>query len=163
MTTSIRLPITESPQILMVDDDPVFLGSGAMAVRRGGMVVHTAPDAARAIQLAERFRPTVLITDMQMPGMDGVDLFIYLRDRFPLLRTILVSAHVDGDNLLRIARSGIHCVLCKDGLNVSALRQAVFSQLQEADRWRELLGRFEASTVEATLRRSESRHTKVPS
>ena len=161
-TPPTRVPPNEAPQILMVDDDPVFLGAGSLAIRRGGMVVHTAPDAQAAIALSQRFRPTVLVTDMQMPGMDGVDLFTYLRERFPLVRGILVSAHVDGENLLRIARSGIHSVLCKSDLNISALRQAVFSQLQEADRWVELLGRFQSGVTTAVQRRQKNA-TKEPS
>lgn len=65
---------TTSPVVLVVDDEAANLESVARIFQKEGLAVLTAPDGEKALELLRRNRVNVLVTDLQMPGMSGVDL-----------------------------------------------------------------------------------------
>lgn len=126
-------------RILLVDDDAVFRGVASAVLLRQS-IPHVACDSGeRALELAADLDPTLLITNLQMPGLDGIDLFQELRSRDPFMRCILVSAHIDPETLVRIAESGIHDAIPKPLHDYHRLVEAVERQLYERKRWRAIL------------------------
>ncbi len=67
---------TRQPTVLLADDEPALLNLMAIKLRRLGWQIHTAPDAATAIEIADRLscHLNLLITDVDMPGMPGDQL-----------------------------------------------------------------------------------------
>lgn len=63
-----------SAHILIVDDDPQILRMLRTSLQASGYSVHTAPSGAAALQMMEESLPDLLITDISMPGMDGIEL-----------------------------------------------------------------------------------------
>ncbi len=61
-------------RILVVDDNPVNSRLMSMLLEREGYEVATAPDAAVALRTLEQFRPRLILMDVQLPGMDGLEL-----------------------------------------------------------------------------------------
>ena len=61
-------------RILIVDDNPVNLRLMCMLLEREGYEVATAPDAVNALRTLEQFRPRLVLSDVQLPGMDGLEL-----------------------------------------------------------------------------------------
>lgn len=77
--------------ILVVDDDPLILASVAAALDAAGFQVWTTDSGEEAVRLVERLRPDVLVTDLRMPGMDGLSLLARLAERpGPLPGTAIV-------------------------------------------------------------------------
>ena len=64
----------QGPLVMAVDDDPSILRIIEMLLSRNGYTVRTAPNGEKALTLLRNLQPTVLITDVQMPGMSGYDL-----------------------------------------------------------------------------------------
>ena len=134
--------------VLLVDDDPVTLRSWVAILRCGGIESLTAHDGAEAIEIAMAHLISVVMTDYEMPAIDGIDLFTRLRRRRPLLRGILCSGVLDAEVLMRSIAAGFHLVLSKDQAGPSRIVQAVFDQCTQADTMRHLLDRVPQQLVD---------------
>ncbi|MBL9039004.1 MAG: response regulator, partial [Archangium sp.] len=60
--------------ILVVDDNPTNLKLARVLLVGEGYRVETANDAEEALQLLERIQPRLILMDLQLPGMDGLEL-----------------------------------------------------------------------------------------
>jgi two-component system cell cycle response regulator DivK len=60
--------------ILVVDDSALSLKLACVILQGEGYDVRTAPNAEEALQLLQTFRPRVVLTDLHLPGKDGLDL-----------------------------------------------------------------------------------------
>jgi len=60
--------------ILIVDDNTPNLKLARLLLQTEGYVVRTAADADQALQLLQSFRPDLILMDIQLPGMDGLEL-----------------------------------------------------------------------------------------
>jgi len=72
-----------APRVLVVDDERDVADSLALLLTRRGFEVTQAYDTKSALDTAARFRPTVVITDLRLGGVSGVDLARSLRERAP--------------------------------------------------------------------------------
>ena len=61
-------------QILVVDDEPSWLKSMAIMLRKAGYEVKEAKSAAEALSLLVKYRPDLIVSDLTMPDMNGFDL-----------------------------------------------------------------------------------------
>jgi CheY-like chemotaxis protein len=80
-----------TPTILIVDDNESNLKLMKAVLECGDYVVKTARDAEEAIHVLERFEPDLILMDIQLPGMDGLELTRLLKNN-PAHRHILVLA-----------------------------------------------------------------------
>jgi len=78
-------------RILVVDDEPVILETGALILRDRGYEVHIARDGFEALTALSRSLPDILISDLSMPNMSGFELLSIVRRRFPHLPVIAIS------------------------------------------------------------------------
>jgi DNA-binding NarL/FixJ family response regulator len=77
-------------------------------------VVAEASDGAEALDAAERVAPDVVLIDLVMPGVDGIEAIRRLRERAPDARAIVLSSFVDDDKLFPAVRAGAAGYLLKD-------------------------------------------------
>lgn len=85
-------------RVLVVDDDAdVALYTRTVLERRGGCVVRAVGTAEAALAAVEEFDPDVVVTDIEMPGMSGLDLIAALRRGDARLPVIVMTAHVSVD------------------------------------------------------------------
>jgi two-component system, cell cycle response regulator DivK len=77
--------------ILIVDDKPENLKLARVLLQIEGFVVRTAPDAEEALRVLESYRPRLILMDIQLPGMDGLQLTRRLKAD-PATRDILIIA-----------------------------------------------------------------------
>jgi two-component system, cell cycle response regulator DivK len=61
-------------QILIVDDHPTNLKLARVLLSAEGYEVRTAEDATQALAVLQEFRPRIILMDIQLPGMDGLEL-----------------------------------------------------------------------------------------
>jgi DNA-binding NarL/FixJ family response regulator len=77
-------------------------------------VVGEAADGAAALVAAERLSPDVVLVDLVMPGVDGIEAIRRLRALVPRARAIVLSSFVDDDKLFPAVRAGAAGYLLKD-------------------------------------------------
>lgn len=96
----------EAFRVLVVDDDPdVALYTSTVLERRGGCVVKGITDPTGARAAVDEFRPDVVVTDIEMPGMTGLELIEQLRADQPNLPVIVMTAHVSVEYAVGALRS----------------------------------------------------------
>ena len=92
-------------RILIVDDESVIADSLAMIFRANGFEARAVYSGERAIELAPVFEPDVLISDVFMRGVTGVEVAIYVRQHFPSCRVLLFSGQAATSGLLQAANT----------------------------------------------------------
>ena len=96
----------ESRRVLVVDDDAdVALFVKTVLERRAGCVVQLAPDGAAAVSAIAEFRPDVVVTDIEMPGLSGLELLDAIRAETPWLPVVVMTAHVSVDYAVSALRA----------------------------------------------------------
>jgi len=118
--------VSEAIRVLLVDDHAV-VRAGLRTVLEsdpGFRVVAEAPDTAEAVRLAGLEGPEVVLLDITMPGVSGLDAVPRLRQAAPRARILMLSVHDEVEYVLQAVRAGAHGYLRKD-TTPSDLRQAV--------------------------------------
>jgi two-component system, NtrC family, response regulator GlrR len=80
-----------SAHVLLVDDDTDLLRLLSMRLTAAGHRVSTAESAEQALAVLGQVRPQLVISDVQLPGADGLALFDRIRERHPALPVILLT------------------------------------------------------------------------
>ena len=93
-------------RVLLVDDDQAILGSLGEALADMGLVVETVSSAEQALGLLSGFAPDLLLSDIRMPGLDGIELLELVRERAPRVDVVLMTAYDDMPTVVRAMRAG---------------------------------------------------------
>ncbi len=89
----VSAPDAGPAKILVVDDKQMMRDSVAATLQRAGFVVVVANGGAAAIEMMGRHHPAAVVTDLKMPGMDGLALLNHLVDADPDLPVVLMTAY----------------------------------------------------------------------
>ena len=115
------------PIRVLVADDHAVVREGLrtfLSLQDGIDVVGEAGDGREAVAVAERERPDVVLMDLVMPRLDGVQAMRELRARVPRARVIVLTSFLDDDRLLPAIRAGAAGYLLKN-VEPSELARAV--------------------------------------
>jgi len=102
--------------VLLVEDNIPYRDAVARTLARSGRfrVVGEAATAYEALQLAERFRPRIVVLDVCLPGITGLCIARVLRHRYPGIAIVILSMAADDVRLLEALRRGATAYLTKD-------------------------------------------------
>jgi len=106
----------EPIRVLIVDDHAVVREGlrSFLELQDGIEVAGEAGDGAEAVDAAERLRPDVVLMDLVMPEVDGLEAMRRLRERLPRTRVIVLTSYLDDERLLPAIRAGAAGYLLKD-------------------------------------------------
>jgi DNA-binding NtrC family response regulator len=107
-------------RILIVDDEANARTALADLLRDEGYTIETAADGFKALPKLEDFSPDLLLTDLRMPGMDGLDLLRKTRDKDPETAAVVMTAHGAVDTAVAAMQQGAADYLTKP-INVEEL------------------------------------------
>src|SRR5262245_48961631 len=146
-------------KVLIVDDSPVDRRlAGKLLEQRPetsknagptGLTVLYASDGKEALEIIGREHPDAVVTDLQMPGMNGLDLVLQVRARFPLVPVILMTAHGSEELAVRALTSGAASYVPKREL-AEDLRETVETVIEAAQ------GKRDRKRLMASLTQTES-------
>jgi len=104
-----------NPRLLLVDDHTLLRQGLRRAVEDAGFdVVGEAGDGEEAVRLAVEFRPDLVLMDLSMPVMDGIEATGRLRHSVPEARVVILTMHGEEDTVARALRAGAVAYLLKD-------------------------------------------------
>jgi len=99
--------------VLVVDDEPMIRDFVAKVLTRNGFACRTASDAGEAMASAMDRAPSLVVTDIRMPGKDGSWLLSELRKRWPLMPVIVLTAVSDAKQAVECLKAGARDYLLK--------------------------------------------------
>ena len=129
--------------IVVIDDNPRSLDLLSTALTSSEAAVHTAQDPQRGLELVRQLRPRLVITDLVMPGLSGLDVLQQVVGFDPLIDVILMTAHYTTETAVAAIRNGAADYLEKP-VKLAALRSRVADLIASAERRRKI----QSSTVE---------------
>lgn len=100
-------------RILLVDDDTVFTGVMARALRRRGFVTRACATADEAIAACAGFAPSHILLDLNMPGLSGLLAVPLLLERAPGARLVVLTGYSSIATAVQATKSGACNYLCK--------------------------------------------------
>lgn len=102
--------ITPSPKlkVLVADDEQVIANTLAIILNQAGFDARAVFSGEKAIELLDSFKPDMLISDVIMTGMTGIEAAIITRERLPKCKILLFSGQAATADLLEKAREQGH-------------------------------------------------------
>lgn len=116
-----RAVLRIAARVLVVDDDASTRSGLSRLLALEGYTVDTVPNGAAALALVAVHPPDVVLTDLMMPGMDGIALLVALHKQHPGLPVIVATGAWDLEAAVRAVRAGAHDYLAKP-VDFAALR-----------------------------------------
>jgi DNA-binding NtrC family response regulator len=121
-------------RILVVDDDPSIRETFEIHLERRGYEVRTAEDGDSALSLMSSYRPSLVITDVRMPGMDGLELLRRVRKGSDA-DVIVITAHENMESAVGAMKAGAYDYLVKP-LDLKHIDHLLSRCLRDQDRRR---------------------------
>ena len=125
-------------RVLIADDEPFFSQALAEMLEDEGIVVSAVvTDGERAVQAARTFHPDVIVMDLRMPVLDGLEAALRIRAVDPLVQILMLSAYEEAALRQEASEAGVYCYLvkgCRPELVIEMVHKAL-------DRRRGLAGR----------------------
>ncbi|MCA9711102.1 MAG: response regulator, partial [Myxococcales bacterium] len=100
-------------KILVVDDEASARSALSELLRDEGYAVHTAGDGFKALGQLEEWAPDLMLTDVQMPGMSGIELMEKARERVPGVGVVVMTAFGSVENAVTAMQAGADDYLTK--------------------------------------------------
>ncbi|GFK92354.1 C4-dicarboxylate transport transcriptional regulatory protein DctD [Fundidesulfovibrio magnetotacticus] len=116
-----------SEKVMLVDDEDAIREILGLSIADLGYEVHTAANGPEALEALDVFRPAIVLTDIKMPGMDGIELLGRIKAHNPDIEVIMISGHGDMDLVVQsLQREALDFITkpIRDELLISALKRA---------------------------------------
>ena len=96
------------PKVLVADDEQVIANTLAIILNQAGFEARAVYSGENALESIETFSPNMLISDVIMTGMTGIEAAIQIREKLPQCKILLFSGQAATADLLEKARSQGH-------------------------------------------------------
>lgn len=143
-------PNTRNLKVLLVDDEAEFLEATSRVLARRGFSVRTAQDGETALKLLEEQLSQLVLLDLKMPGMDGMEVLQRIRQRWPSLPVIILTGHGSPQQAVQAVQEGAFKFISKP-FQIDQLREAAQQAIAIAESRRALLGAQEPPRVRVLI------------
>ena len=136
-------PGTKPIAVAIVEDDDRVRGSLSLLISRaeGFVVVGAFPDGETALAEIPRCGPEVVLMDINLPGMSGIDCVRALRARLPGVRIVMLTVYDEADSLLDSLKAGASGYLLKRSPSAKILEAIVESRMGGMPMSRQMAGK----------------------
>ena len=117
-------PAHSSVSLVIIDDNPGSLEFLSSALARDEVNIFTASDPEEGLDLVYTHRPQIVLTDLVMPGLSGLNVLERVIDFDPAIDVVLMTAHYSSDTAVEAIRKGAADYLNKP-ISLNVLRQRV--------------------------------------
>lgn len=123
--------MSEAVRIVVIDDNPGSLELMSSALARSDVGVYTAPNPGAGLELVRKLHPQLVITDLVMPGMSGLEVVEHVLKFDPLIDVLLMTAHYTTETAVEAIRKGAADYLQKP-VKIALLRGRIADLLASA-------------------------------
>src|SRR5271165_6628045 len=120
-------------KLLAIDDDPNSLELVSEALSDNGLEIFTADDPERGLELLRRERPEIVLSDIVMPKMNGMELLSHILEVDPATDVVLMTAHYSTDAAVEAIKKGACDYLTKP-ISIPVLRERIGKLATDARR-----------------------------
>lgn len=113
------------PVVMIVDDESVVADSLATILSRAGFATMTAYDGRTALELARAVPPELLISDVAMPAMNGIELAVAVVNAIPECQVLLFSGHATTKDLTAARAAGYNFPLLRKPIHPAEMVKRV--------------------------------------
>ena len=115
ITDAASAPLVLAGRALVVDDSRAIREAMTSMLGREGWIVDVAEDGARALQMTKQLRYDLVVTDLEMPQVDGFDLIARLRkdDRFRTTPIVIITSRANPEHRRRAKELGVRALVAK--------------------------------------------------
>jgi chemosensory pili system protein ChpA (sensor histidine kinase/response regulator) len=108
-------PVVLAGRALVVDDSRAIREAMTSMLGREGWIVDVAEDGARALQMTKGLRYDLIVTDLEMPNVDGFDLIARLRkeERFKTTPIVIITSRANPEHRRRARELGVQALVAK--------------------------------------------------
>ena len=135
--TSTATPLTThfstNVSLVIIDDNTGSLELLSTALQREGLSIFTASDPEEGLEIVFREHPQIVLTDLVMPGISGLEVLERVVDFDPAIDVVLMTAHYTSESAVEAIRKGASDYLNKP-VSIAALRERVSRLVEEAQR-----------------------------
>ena len=125
----VKLPI----DILLIDDEPDFVEMLSLRLSDEGHRVRTALSGQEGLTALEGEEPDVVILDIKMPGLDGIEVLKTIRSAHPLVEIILLTGHGAVETAVEGLKSGAFDYLLKPADHAELLTKMEAARQRKAE------------------------------
>jgi DNA-binding NtrC family response regulator len=100
-------------RVLLVDDEVEFVETLVKRMRKRGLDVHGVKSGEEAIEALEHSQPEVVVMDVKMPGMNGIEVLKIIKKLNPLVEVIMLTGHASLELAMQGMESGAYDYLMK--------------------------------------------------
>lgn len=126
------MPDHKIPKLLAIDDEPQSLELIKDTLANSGVEVLTAGDPRLGLEIFKRVRPQIVLLDLMMPGIRGLEVLEWILAADPGAEVILMTAHYSTESAVEAIQKGA-CDYLNKPLNVEKLRRRVAELVSEAE------------------------------
>jgi DNA-binding NtrC family response regulator len=144
---------TIAGKILVIDDEEKIRSILSLILRDAGYDVETATDGVDALHVLNHFHPQIIVADLQMPRMDGIETLLQMKQRDPSIIGIILTAHGTIQSAVQAMKQGVYDYITKPFDNEQLLliiRRAfdVYRLTAEVDQLKSVLhGRYSIKNI----------------
>ena len=124
--------------LVIIDDNPGSLELLSTALANEGLTIFTAQDPEEGIEIVYREHPQIVLTDLVMPGITGLEVLDRVVELDPAIDVVLMTAHYSSESAVEAIRRGASDYLNKP-VPVAVLRERIAKLIEEARRRQRLL------------------------
>src|SRR6201981_2540563 len=125
------MPAKPALSLLIIDDNPGSLELLSSALAQPDLEILTASDPEEGLDLVHSRRPPIVLTDLVMPRMSGMEVLERIMEFDPATEVILMTAHYSTESAVEAIKKGASDYLNKP-VSIAALRERVGKRLEEA-------------------------------
>jgi len=126
------MPEVEMARILIIEDDPTLRAALTQYLKAAGFLVTSAENGKHALDLINDAAFDVIVSDIRMPGLDGVSTVTRIKESYPFVKTILITGYSDDEPLVRALNLGVDGIL-KKPFGMRELLHMISVKLAEKD------------------------------
>ncbi len=144
-------------EIVLIDDEQDIRDVMTVTLEDAGYKVSSAPDGHTGLQMCEELYPQIVITDIRMPGMDGLQVLETLKSKYPDIEVIVATAYGEMDLAIRALQLDASDFITKP-INDEALHLALkraqnrYSARKELEDYTALLEKEKAETSQELVK-----------